>query len=200
MITLAQAEREFKTNANSSGLQLFRMVKHDVNPEGTNVYIYARIKLTPEGQEGKVFAYEVFTPVILKAGSVLNDVTITEDTEAYPNGAKTYFGKRAWFCVSLQQAQKYFDALMTKGLAVQESEEEEEDSAPAPVKVSKPKAEVKKIPAGEFSCKEVAELNAVEYAIVSIWLRNEVQAGRIKKTRTERRATRGPETQLYSVA
>ena len=158
---------------------------------------------------GTVQGYEVFIPKVLKAGAVqkfpggftvengikkkLPDKvnTIEEDIEIYPHGAETDFGKRAWACASLPHAEFKFNELMQRGAPVLD-EAGEEKPAPKPGAV-----ELTKIPDGEFSCNELAATNDVEYPIASVWLKAQVASGAIVKSRKERRASRGPETQLY---
>jgi len=54
-------------------------------------------------------------------------------------------------------------------------------------------------PVGEFSAKELAAQNNVEYYIAVVAIRENEEAGKIEKTRTERRSPKGPETQLFKV-
>ena len=51
---------------------------------------------------------------------------------------------------------------------------------------------------GEFSVKDLAEKNGVEYPIASVFLKEQETIGLVKRTRTERRAAKGKETQLFS--
>ena len=203
MITLDQCDKVFETNANMTGLQRFSFVKKATNPEGTSIYMYRREKL-----DGALFGFEVFFPKKLVAGTVYKfpngkTQTVNEDTEVYPNGAKTDFGKRAWFCSTQATADKRFTELMSLGAPVDDDETEEIE---APVVVEKragrgrPRVERAplKFPKGEFSVKELAALNNVDYPVVFPTVKEMVAAGTLKETRTERRAARGPETQLYS--
>lgn len=67
-----------------------------------------------------------------------------------------------------------------------------------PVQKARFNKEALKLPEGEFSTKEVAAFNNVEYVTASQFINAELEAGTLKKTRTERRAARGKETQLFS--
>jgi len=75
---------------------------------------------------------------------------------------------------------------------------EDSNSTPEPTP-AKEKAEKKSIilPVAEFSVKEIAEQNKVEYPIAFVFVKEQVAAGTVKPTRKERRAARGKETQLY---
>lgn len=55
------------------------------------------------------------------------------------------------------------------------------------------------LPVGEFSVKELAEQNKVDYPIAFIFVKEQMAAGAIEKTRSERRAAKGKETQLFKV-
>ena len=51
---------------------------------------------------------------------------------------------------------------------------------------------------GEFSVKELAEKNGVQYPIASVFLKEQEASGLVKRTREERRNPKGPMTQLFS--
>ena len=51
---------------------------------------------------------------------------------------------------------------------------------------------------GEFSVKDLAEKNGVEYPIASVFLKAQLAAGVVHPTREERRNPKGPMTQLFS--
>ena len=53
------------------------------------------------------------------------------------------------------------------------------------------------LPDGEFSVKELAQKNNVEYVTASQFVKEQETNGIVKRTRTERRAPKGPETQLF---
>lgn len=203
MLTLAQRYPEFEANANQTGVQQFRLHKQGTMPNGKNVYIY--IRSHAEGENlGKFVAAEVITPNIKKAGTYPlpggKTITYPEDFEEYPGAS--LFGKKGWFCVNMEAAEKRFD-LLVRGNEV-EAEDEPETAAPAPVsntssRRGRPKVERDPLtlPDGEFSVKEVAEKNDVEYVEAAVFVKEQLSGNVIKKTRTERRATRGPETQLF---
>lgn len=194
-------ELEFKTNANATGVQWFRQIKSGTTPEGKTVYVYERVHA--EGnREGRVFGYEVVTPSVKRAGTYPlpggKTITYAEDFEEYPGASK--FGFSAWSFPYYQ-----------KGAAIWKFEQL---TAPAPVKTEpstetpapscgrgrgRPKAERPplNLPEGEFSVTEVAQKNGVEYVVAFQFVKDKVTEGVVKKGRKERRAARGPETQLY---
>jgi hypothetical protein len=196
-------EKEFVTNANQTGKQTFSFVKEGVSADGKKVCLYKRTSL-----DGQVFGYEIFIPSVKKAGTypLPNGKTITyeQDFEEYPGAAK--FGKSAWFCSTLITAEVRFAELMERGTIVESTGEdpsiEVEDKPIIPVVKSgrgRPKADRPALnyPEGEFSTIELAELNKVEYPIAFVFLKEQEEAGQVKRTRTERRASRGKETQLF---
>lgn len=199
MLTLEQAEPTFESNANSTGLHKFEMVKRGTTTDGKNVYIYRRVLKT-----GKIFGFEVFVAKFIKAGTVLKfpggvEKTITEDTEQY--ATKTDFGKRAWFCSSLERAETRFKQLIEIQHNTTENEEESEVETDGTSGVrGRPKADrpVLTLPVAEFSIKELAEQNKVDYSVAFIFAKEMETAGKIKRTREERRAARGKATQLFS--
>lgn len=202
MLTLEKDSPEFETNANQTGVQQFLLVKKGTTPDGKNVYIYQRTHSVGE-RLGKIFGFEVIIPNIKKAGTYPlpggKTITYNEDFEEYPGAS--LFGKRAWFFSNLQSAEKRFETLTSVPVA-----EPEDTTEPDPVPEStepkrrgRPKAERPPLEllVGEFSVKELAEKNKVDYPIAFVFLKEQVAAGAVKLTRTERRAARGPETQLY---
>jgi hypothetical protein len=149
-------EIEFESNANATGLQQFRRLKHGVNPQGKNVYLYVRTYANGKNL-GKVFGYEVFAPTITKAGTVQtfpNGITrtIEEDTENYPGA--TLFGKTAYFCSSMESAEKRFAEMMEQPL---------EDAVEEDIEPPKGKKPDMIIPVGEFTIEDLAQQNNVSY-------------------------------------
>lgn len=203
---MKQIESEFKTNANGTGLQTFLMVLHGTNPEGNNVYIYQRTT-----EDNKPYGFEVFIPNIKKAGTYPlpggKEITYPEDFEEYPGAS--LFGKKAWSCLTLERAKEHFERLMCKGAAEVDEEEPEKDALSVSSEVifnpSSPKKQkgMKPIliyPVGEFSVKDLAETNKVDYPIAFIFVKESISTGKIKETRKERRNVKGKETQLYAKA
>jgi hypothetical protein len=163
---MKQIEPEFQTNANQTGVQIFRCIKTEVNPSGKNVYLYSRTKL-----DGKIFGYEIFIPQITKAGTVQtfpNGVTrtIEDDTENYPGASA--FGKTAHFCIDMENAEKKFTQMMgqieVEEESVEEVVEESPIEVPKAIKLPRGKKPEILIPVGEFSIDQLAQHNDVSYA------------------------------------
>lgn len=185
MLSLKEDSLKFEANANSTGLQKFTLYNHGVTPDKRNVYMYIRTHLAKE-LEGQVFGYEVFIPKIKKAGTYPlppkgSGLTITyeEDFEEYPGASS--FGKNAWFYNDIKSAEKRFNSLIGSTLN------------------SRKKSDTSTfiIPDNEFSVKELAEQNKIEYPIAFLFVKEQEKAGKVKRTRTERRNERGKETQLF---
>ena len=208
---MKQLEIEFQTNANGTGMQIFRQLKRGVTPTGKAVCLYQRI-FAEGAREGVCFGYEVVIPSVKKAGTYPlpagKTITYPEDFEEYPGASK--FGFSAWSYPSYQPgaAEHRFKTLTEIPLETPEVEDEPNtDYIPgdvcrqtsAPKGRGRPKAERPPItiPEGEFSTREVADLNKVEYVTASQFLNEQEEAGLIRRTRTERRSARGKETQLF---
>ncbi len=210
MVTLAQRCPEFETNANQTGMQQFRLHKQAVLPNGKNIYIYIRTYC--EGDKlGKLFGVEVVIPNIKKAGTYPlpggKTITYSEDFEEYPGAS--LFGKKAWFYQNIEMAEKQFEILRKEVIEDDTDEEQKPNTAvvddaalaptPTPGRRGRPKVERPplNLPDGEFSIKEVAEKNAVDYIVAAQFVKEQESAHLVQRTRTERRAVRGPETQLF---
>jgi hypothetical protein len=216
MQTLAQRCPEFVTNANGTGMQLFKLHKQGTMPNGKNAYIYIRTHDTGKKQ-GTMFGVEVIIPNIKKAGTYPlppkdsgKTITYPEDFEEYPGAS--LFGKKAWFYQNIPAAERRLESLL-KAEAVVEEDESETTPDPdpaviggvalaeslAPSRRGRPKVDRPplNLPDGEFSIKEIAEQNKVEYIVAAQFVKEQETAQMIQRTRTERRATRGPETQLF---
>lgn len=200
---------EFQTNANSTGVQQFRRLKHGVNPQGKNVYLYQRTYADGE-HLGQIFGFEVFVPSITKAGTVQKfpngtTRTIDEDMENYPGAS--VFGRSAFFCQSLERADGRFATMM--GQEIEEAEPVAaaekysiaviESTPVAPKHRGRPKVDRPTLlfPVGEFSVKELAEQNKVDYPVAFLFLKEKEAAGLVEFTREERRAAKGKATKLF---
>lgn len=185
---MKQIETEFESNANSTGLQKFRCLKHEVSPQGKNVYLHVRTHAQGH-QLGKIFGYEVFIPTITKAGTIQkfpNGITRTveEDMENYPGASM--FGRTAYFCSSLASAEKRFADMMGQVIEVEESVEEEKEivaKAPQPLKGKKPDLLV---PVGEFTINDFAEHNKISYPTARNGLQFFLQDGEISLAKEQR--------------
>lgn len=204
---MIRLEEHFMKNANQAGKHSFDLIKRDLNPDGKDVCLYKRTT-----KQGKLYAYEVFFPTIKKAGTYKTPqgyITYEDSFEEYPSGGK--FGKTAKFCHALEVAEHWYSEFM-KGKVVEPTdaspdEEDDEDEA-SPVEANesaskrgRPKSDrvMLKFPAGEFSCKELAEFNQVDYSIASITLRESESNKTISFVREERRNAKGKATRLFKL-
>ena len=208
LFKMKELELEFQTNANACGLHTFRQIKRGITLDGKPIYIYERIHAEGKKQ-GQVFGYEVIIPSVKKAGTYPlpggKTITYTEDFQEYAGASK--FGKSAWSYPSnlLKAAEKKFKFEMEKGekseplmvgaVAIANSLSPNPSKTKGRPRVDRP---LLTIPEGEFSTTELAELNKVDYPVAALFLKDNEAAGKVMRTRTERRASRGKETQLYS--
>ena len=197
---------EFETNANASGLHTFRQIKSGVTLTGKPVYIYERLFATGEKQ-GKTFGFEVVVPSIKKAGTYAlpggKTITYEEDFLEYPGASK--FGKSAWsYPAHLPEAaQAKFKLLTEAPIELVELVDSDEPVALVEPEIShrgRPRVDrpLLTMPDGEFSTAELANLNKTDYPVAALFLKDNEAAGKVRRTRTERRASRGKATQLYS--
>lgn len=156
-------------------------------------------------KNGMAGGYEVFIVKIVKAGTPqLGGGVVEEDYEVYPRANS--FGKTAWAPGSLGHAEKIY-ANLCQGLKpcdVGEDSDEDDEGAETP-ETTEPKAKrVKKelpvltLPVTEFSVKELAEQNRVEYSVAYLNVKAWLEAKTVKLVRTERRAAKGKETSIYA--
>lgn len=167
-------------------------------------------------RDGKVYDYETFLIKVDPKGKVFkfpNGVTKTlqDDMEKYPSSSQ--FGRIAWSFTSRGMAMLRFLEL-TQGKAsevVVEGDEKEAETPPANDSVdsapSEPAEETDDkpykgpdllIPVGDFSTKELAEKNGVQYPIAFLFLKDREKKGKIKFVRKERRAAKGKPTSLFT--
>lgn len=180
-------------------------------------------KVTEE-KTGTVTGYEVFRIKIDPKGKKVFDAVLEEDTEKYPTANN--FGKSAWVVPNLITAEAFFERLERgvdvygdgAALSIENDEDDEggtpvettpEPSEPPPAssgdapkrgrgRPRKTEKVVLNLPDVEFSVKELAEMNRVQYVTAYQFVKEEMESGHIKTTREERRATRGPMTQLFA--
>lgn len=204
----------FKKNANKTGLQLFERVKEALTPAGNRIYIYRRTRLTGP-MAGEVFGFEVFISTIKKAGTYKlpkgKTITYTEDIEEYPGASK--FGFSAWYGGNLRTAEILFDKKMTAVIeespdddAADDDDDGGDGETPAPVVVKvpgkrgRPRVErpLMSLPPMEFSVRELENMFHVPYVVAYQFVKEELAAGRVQKTKEVRRAAKGPMTQLFA--
>ena len=147
MITLPQTKRWTGDGFGDTDARIFTLVQRNEK--------VALFKRTVE-KTGRSDGYEVFVVKMrLKGQALPGGLFEQEDREVYPSAGS--FGKTAWHIHNLPFAKQRFEDLTLKGAV-----EAEEENAPAKTYL---------IPAGDFTTKEFAAANNVEYSEATIWLR-----------------------------
>ena len=126
-------------------------------------------------------------------------ITYEEDFEEYPGASK--FGFSAWFFDTLPLAEQRFQDIVAGTMDLKEVESNEVPESLEPKHHGRSRIErpALLIPVGEFSTKELAEQNSVEYSIACMCLKDLEMANLVMRTRTEKRnAGRGKPTQLFA--
>lgn len=120
-----------------------------------------------------------------------------EPAEQYPGNEK--WGSMGWTFTDLYSAEKRFNSLLKGELPVEDVPSTETPGTVEPPKTRRPRGErpVLLIPVGEFSVKELAAQNNVDYPVAFLFLKDQEVSGLVRRTRTERRAERGKPTQLF---
>jgi len=160
----------------------------------TDPLTYKQVKRTEtvaiyeRSRDGQVKDYEVFIIRVDPKGKVQKfpngSVKVLEDDiEKYPSSG--VFGFTAWSIGSLKGAEYRFDELVAKGVAAAAEEEN-----PTPEKAII-------MPVGEFSTKELATANGIDYLAASLFIKAGLGDGTIKFVREERRNVKGKATKLY---
>lgn len=155
-------------------------------------------------KSGRLQGYETFIIKIVKAGTPQQGGGfVEEDYEVYPRFRS--FGRIAWAPSSKAHAEKIYNNLVEGKRPCDvgnEVEDDDTDTADEPqtvnvIKVQKPTVDLT-LPDGEFSTKELAEKNGVDYSIAYLFVKAGLAENKVKPTREERRAARGKATQLYA--
>lgn len=201
---------KFEKNANQTGIHLFVQRTKETLPTGKTCYIYERI-WTAGPAKGKSFAFEIFIPSVKKAGEYKlpnnGSITYDEDFEEYPGATK--FGRSALCCKTFQAALNRLEEWKKNADLVAEAAEDEPERDesvefdPTVKRRGRPrKAKVALvIPTGNFSVQQLADTNSVKYINAYLFLKQELQAGRIKFEFKERTNPASPvPTKYYSKA
>lgn len=148
-----------------------------------------KVALYERSRGGKVCDYEVFFIRIEPKGKISKFPggvikVAPDDKELYPSTGQ--WGKIAWSLPNLVSAKKKFDEL------VKQSNVPEEDADSVTESFS--------IPIGEFTVKEFATANKIDYPIASIFVKTQVELGSIKFLRAEQRNAKGKKSNIYAKA
>jgi len=158
-------------------------------------------------RDGVIKDYEVITIRLVPAGTVQkfpNGVTktIDEDTEKY--AVTSSWGRLAWSFSNKGGALDKLQKLVTKAEMPDETDEDDTPAAPTVPRVPGRRGRVKgarpqlSVPIVEFSVKELAEANKVDYPVAFVFVKEAIEENKIKLIRSERRSSRGKETNIYS--
>lgn len=126
-----------------------------------------------------------------------------EPAETFPGSEQ--WGISGWTYKNLFAAEQRYDSILGKisiSLVDSEPDDPEINESTLP-SIHRGRPRRNKItlvlPPGEFSTKDVAELNTVDYADAVFFLKDKIASGAVKSVREERRAPRGPMTKIFSV-
>ena len=168
-------------------------------------------------RDGKPYDYETFLIKIKPKGTRIFQKVLEDDEECYPSTSQ--WGRIAWSFTSVGMAMHRFHELthgkIKEDTTTPEEIEKNADSSHAPISsVTPPTPENNDseedseddkpykgpdliIPVGEFSTKELAAKNNVQYPIAFLFLKDREKKGKIKFVRKERRAAKGKPTSLF---
>lgn len=153
-----------------------------------------------------ITGFEVFKIKIIPKGHNCFNVISTDDEEKYPTAEQ--FGKTAWFLPNLTTATNYFNRLEAgqsprPEVEIEESTSEQDTELEVKsTRQGRPRTERPSLtfPSGEFSVKELAEFNKVQYPIAFVFLKEQESIGKVHFVRDERRAERGKPTRLFKTS
>jgi hypothetical protein len=195
MKTLELVKRWTGDGYGDAGARIFTQVKRN-----EKVALYRRTVESTGSYDG----HEVFLIKMRHKGDKLpGGMVEAEDREVYPSANS--FGRTAWGMGGAAAEAKFQELTDKVNGVVHEPEETPEEDAQeneapsdAPKHRGRPKREMPTfvLPDGEFSVKELAASNGVEYVVAYQFVKQE-EGKTVIPTRSERRAARGKETQLY---
>ena len=127
-----------------------------------------------------------------------------DPAECYPGNEQ--WGQKGWTYTTLFEAETRYEQLLGRApeapiIPDVEKDEETPGEEIETHRTRRPKGTalvLSVLPSGEFSVKELAAANKVEYVTAYQFVKQELDKT-MKATRTERRAPKGPETQLYAL-
>lgn len=154
-------------------------------------------------KRGQLAGYEVFMVTIVEAGTPLpGGGQVEESYERYPSANQ--FGRIAWAPSSLAQAEKIYAGLLEGKKPCELTTEDnskdcDEDTNDEPkAKREKKPLPTLTIPVMEFTIKELAEQNKVEYPIAFQTVKLWETENKVKFVREERRAAKGKPSKIFA--
>jgi len=187
-------EKTFTMNADKCGNHTFTQVRRD-----GNVCCYRRDRVT----DGTLHSFEVFATKVIKAGSSMRGGGIVqEDYEQYPG--KSAFGRWAWTTNHPKAADKLFNDLVAKKLAIVAAEEDDDDETElvTVARVTQPKGDRRSLkwPEGPFTQKQLAVHNNIgNYKEVYTDLQRALGNGTLKVSEQVHEVNRGRAAKMFEV-
>ncbi len=204
---MIELEKEFVSGAGgfSSNPLTYTQLKRN---EKAAVYMRSR--------DGKPYDYETFLIKVKPAGTRIFQKVLEDNEECYPSCSQ--FGRIAWSYSNIGMAMHRFHEL-THGKVKEEVVEGEDEAQDEPTveakKPSKPvtvdigsdgdaNEEIKPykgpdliIPVGEFSTKQLAAHNNVQYPTAFLFRKDAERKGKIKFSRKQKAEGRGKPTDIF---
>lgn len=145
-----------------------------------------KVALYSRSRDGRTMDYEVFFIKVEPKGKVTKFPggvvkVAPDDKELYPSTGQ--FGKIAWTCGDLARAKKKFNEL------VNQSNIPEDESESMTVEFT--------IPDGEFTTRELADKNNTMYPVAALFIKTQIETGKIKFVKEERRNAKGKPSKIY---
>lgn len=169
---------------------MIKLEKEFVSGEGgfsANPLNYRQLKRTDKvalyerSRDGKIMDYEVFFITMFLKGRRVFAKVLEDDEEHYPSTGQ--WGKIAWTLPNFETALKRFNELENRS-NIPENEEE------TPLT----------IPDGEFTVRELAENNNIEYIVASNFIKTALEIGTTKCVGEKRFHAKGKPSKLYAKA
>ena len=164
-------------------------------------------------QNGTPYDYEVFLIKVKPKGTHIFQKVLEDDEECYPSSSQ--WGRIAWSFTNVGLAMIRFHELIHGKVKEEVVEGEENSQEESTVEVKAPKAsapvpdeneetEAKPykgpdliIPVGEFSTKDLAAHNNVQYPIAFLFRKDAERKGKIKFSRKQKAEGRGKPTDIF---
>lgn len=168
-----------------------------------------KVAIYMRSRDGKPFDFEVFLIKVKKKGTQIFQKILEDDTECYPSSSQ--FGRTAWSFSSQGLAMCRFQDLINGDVNDENAPDETPEVINAPinpnpvVKINDDNDDDAKpykgpdltIPVGEFSTKQLAEYNKVQYPIAFLFRKEAEKNGKIKFSRKQKAEGRGKPTDIF---
>jgi len=187
-------ELEFVKNIGQTGNQTFKQLESGIAANGKTIYIYSRT-YNDGHRMGNIFSYETIIAVVKPAGefTLPNGTTLIHEDDYEEYATTSTFGRLGWEFPSLKGAKNKFDELVAGKTT--------ENIPAGPVKTKKTKKTLPSLtyPTMEFSTKEIASLNNLDYPTTYQSMMKDVADGKIKFLRSKSLG-KGKPTKMYKTS